>query len=489
MNYNKLIQSNKFIYYFTFFASLLISLVLFLKHTPIGNDPILYIHTAEEFLDKGLKAAFKSYHWAFHSIIAAYFHKITSLSIENSIYLLNSIYQALVCLYFVKFYRLIAKDGRVWVAALLILTFIFFNENRQHMARDSGFWAFSLIALYYFNCFYKTSKLRFSFLWQIFIIIATIFRPEAVVYAILLPFIFLFNKGKRGRFFLCYSIFILGLIIVISYMLAIGIEFNENLIPQQLSYINLNSVVKNFIKHSEALKNTLIKYNKSNAQLMLFAGLISVFIWKILHSVNIFYLLIFSFAKKNKWKILTSENKIVFFTVVLSFIILSGFILNKQFLASRYMMFMIILIALLMVRYLDYFLENITKNNKLFLIVTAIFFVYTTADAFISSRTPKTYLFKSGNTIKALAKKGNTLCNNKKIRYYSGNNCQLNLELLFYGKKEISKITKNRFRYLVIWVKKEQKEYLSNYKKNRQLKLIEVIPYVKSDAVYIFEIR
>jgi hypothetical protein len=191
-------------------AAILSLMTLFIAvntQAPINNDGILYLHTAEAFVNSGWQEAMKHYNWPFYSIFIAWLSKLTHLSFENSTYVLNAGSR------FVQF-----------LGALIILSHPQLHHYQHYIVRGFGYWAFSLLALLHFIRFYKYLKWRHALGWGIFISIAILFRPEGLVLCCFGPLVLLFRSGttpwnKLGNTLKAYSFNIIAISIIIVWWL------------------------------------------------------------------------------------------------------------------------------------------------------------------------------------------------------------------------------------------------------------------------------
>jgi len=145
------LHNRAFIYWCVAIFSGLLSLYRITTRDLINGDGIVYIDLARTFLNEGLSSAIDIYHWAFYSILIGLVHRITGLGFEDSASLLNMFFMVIVCVVFVRIYEEISgREARIQVAAILILALPVLNDYREFVIRGYGFWAFMLLALFYF---------------------------------------------------------------------------------------------------------------------------------------------------------------------------------------------------------------------------------------------------------------------------------------------------------------------------------------------------
>lgn len=67
---------------FTALTSLLLSVFAYYSNDIINSDGILYMNMADAYLKGGLAETVKMFNWPFFSILVAYIHQFTSLSLK-----------------------------------------------------------------------------------------------------------------------------------------------------------------------------------------------------------------------------------------------------------------------------------------------------------------------------------------------------------------------------------------------------------------------
>lgn len=174
---------------FTAVAALITIRVIYIQHGVINADSVLYYEAARLFASGQLQEGFAVFNWPFYSVCIAFVNKVTSLSIENSASTLNVIFFIITAFSFLKIIELTGGKEREVIAGCLILLaskYIVGITLAMHI-RDQGFWAFFLTALIFFIRFYKNGNLKDAVLWQVYILVATLFRLEGLSFLLALP--------------------------------------------------------------------------------------------------------------------------------------------------------------------------------------------------------------------------------------------------------------------------------------------------------------
>ena len=434
---------------FTAIASLIFSLYAVYFDDIINKDGILYLKTAELFLSGNMDAAFASYKWPFYSIIIAFFQKITSIPLELSALILNSVFFVILTDALILISSLIFSVSRqLKITALLILCFLPILEYRDYIIRDPGYWAFVCLALYHFMVFMNSSRIIHGTLWQIFMILAIFFRIEGVFLLITVPFFLLLSKNLREEMVIrkLISCFFIPIIFLAA------IPFIENLSMEKFSkiyhvfnFINLNFIFDKLTFSADILEHQVLNaYSEKYAAFILFFGFLSLLIYKIFEGFSVSYILIFLVSFKNSSQLSNNlyYNFLVYFFII-NLLILFVFLLKAHFISSRYIVLTLINLLLLLSFYMVTGIERLYLNkNKLLLGIIALCLSYNLLDASTTSR-DKSYI-KDISILSAqkVPEKSIVMVNDRAVFYYLTNEAA-HLTVCF---KEMNKIDKKELK-------------------------------------------
>lgn len=193
--FKKVLQlpSNQLILFLSLTGILIAAQINYIQHGWINNDSVIYFEAARLFAEGRWLEGYTVFAWPLYSALIALIHKLTTLNIHLSAQILNVILFGTATASFLKLIQLAGGENKVILAGGLILfsSQYVVGDVLQMLLRDQGFWAFFLASLVFFVRFYKSSKLTDALLWQVCIILAMLFRIEAITYLFLLPFILL----------------------------------------------------------------------------------------------------------------------------------------------------------------------------------------------------------------------------------------------------------------------------------------------------------
>jgi hypothetical protein len=184
----------------------------------VNSDGVLYLRAAELLARGEWHAALLLYKWPFYAVLIALVHQLSGLSFEYAAYLLNAALTALTVVMFISLVREAGGDGKVVIfAAAVILLYPALNRYRSFVIRDTGYLAFYLASLLLFVKDMKDPKWTRTLSWIATMAVAALFRIEAVVLLVALPFFHLWRQTTRvSARFVLIGAFIGGAFIALS---------------------------------------------------------------------------------------------------------------------------------------------------------------------------------------------------------------------------------------------------------------------------------
>lgn len=90
---------------FAFIASLALSVYKVYRPSTINNDGLLYLSTAQTFIEQGFKAAFAQFNWPAFPMLIGLTHQAFGISYEHAAYGINALLLALLSVGFMLLYR------------------------------------------------------------------------------------------------------------------------------------------------------------------------------------------------------------------------------------------------------------------------------------------------------------------------------------------------------------------------------------------------
>ena len=384
---------------FTALASLLLSLQAVYFDDIINRDGIMYLQQVEAYLTGGLASAKLIYDWPVFSIIVAWVHKITTLPIEAAGFLTNSLLFIILTDAIILISGLLVKSQKqLTIAAVLVLCFIPINEYRDFILRDPGYWAFSSLALYQFMLFTLSPSYKTASLWQVFIIIAVLFRIEGAVVLFALPFFLFFIHPLTVAIGLFFQSLYLALSTAVIAVLFLASQTDLNDAFGKLgsisAFINLDMYTLLLNQYSTVIEQQILnQYSSDYATLILISGLLAMLAYKLLKTFSISYLLIYFVASSKALQAHQPKlQKLLLYFFFVNIFILSIFLFKEYFVSSRYAVLALISLLLLVMYPLCHGIEHLFfSKKKVLLSIVGLSLFYNVADTTTLSSS-KTYI-------------------------------------------------------------------------------------------------
>jgi hypothetical protein len=396
------ITPTQFLYLWAILASVALSVWLN-NHSIINNDGISYLRATQAFLDNGFWAAKDIYRWPFYPILIAYTHMLTQLSLEHAAFLLNTVLCAFIVTGFITVVKALGGQYRTQVcAAIIILFHTGFNEYRDYIIRDFGHWACMLYGLYFLILYAQNRQLRYGLAFGITMIVAFLFRTEAIIVMLIAPMALLLPiTGYKPvqRLWHALGAYILLLPILIVVLL------NPDLILANPWFKRLGQAdfIQRFSNVINEFRTVLSSHISDNELVYVVVGGFVVYsLARLLLLLSPLYAFLTGYALyTTQIKPSVARTMLVTFIVSYSAVVL-GFLFFRFFLSGRYIMPVVLLLSL----WAPFGLSAIYHAWKtrargfagrrwLFPLV-ALGLIYMLGDSLISSAPSKQYLKQAG---------------------------------------------------------------------------------------------
>jgi hypothetical protein len=360
----------------------------------INTDGVLYLQTAKAYALGGWQAAVHLYPWPFYAILIASIAKIFPASLEQTAYALNIFFQVLIS---VGFFNLACKISgwpflpslstrqREWdrglerekwqwmgLITLLILCFPTLNQYRGLIIRDFGYWALSLWGWLYLIQLAEKGRIYQGIQFGIAMLLASLFRLEAIVMLLLGPFALFGCKQKLwverlNLFIKAHSVTLFGSVIFIIYWLthASSIEnFGRLLEVKHQMDSGLHLILQNFLQAKQLLSSALPQVSVDSASSLLIGGLMVLYLNTLLITLTPFYTFLTGLCVwKKKFTPIALAKPILWTAIFLNVCVTMLFTFQSLFLAGRYI-FDLCLLFLLWVPFLLFWLYKETAYRK-----------------------------------------------------------------------------------------------------------------------------
>ncbi len=410
-------------------ASLLLSVYAAITVSIPNDDAFVYIRTAEIFQQQGIGAAFDHFAWAGYSVLIG-LTAAAGLELFTAAYLLNGLFFAILTYAFIGICREFSEDRQLLAfAALTILLFPEINEYRFQILRDSGFWAFSLLGIWWLIRYGAEGAWRFCLYFCGAMLLAAIFRPEAILYLLLAPVCLLFDQRhqRAKRYQLSGRALAVAAGVLLLFFLA-GLALNLDLLQQ---LITQGSVYVPFLQSlfdpgSREIAEAIFgehaaTYSGHYLPLILVAGLMVILIAELLYAVGMPFTLILAWGWWKKW-LMPNRDKalpIIAFAVI-NLLIVLAFVLVTRYLTSRYAMTFSLALALAVPFIAREMLKRAPPGTRLAPWLLALFFAFSAVDSYYTFGRSKTYIHDAVEWLNENPDQNTQLLtNNRAAAYYS----------------------------------------------------------------------
>jgi len=227
--------------------TLLSLVIIFQQHGEINRDGIMYLTQSQYIVEGNWDKAMSVYNWPFFSILIAGLHQLSGQSLQYAAHFINVTLFIVASFFFIKNVSLVSQNKTPIVfATLILLTSIPLMDDYLSMVlRDQGQWAGFMLGVYGYLRWIKSPQWSWAVIWQLGFIFGTLFRPECLLFNILLPFthqLFVAKTDRLNVFMQSISIPLVGLLLLPALWLLFN--FDENTVD----LARLNEIVTRPIK-------------------------------------------------------------------------------------------------------------------------------------------------------------------------------------------------------------------------------------------------
>ena len=215
--------------------------IIFLQQGEINRDGIMYLTQSQYIVEGNWGRAMEVYNWPFFSILIAGLHQLTGLSLQYAAHMINVALFVLASFFFIKNVTLVSQKTNILFATLILLTSIPLMDDYLSMVlRDQGQWAGFMMGVYGYLRWIKSPQWTWAFVWQVGFLFGTLFRPECLMFNILLPLthqLFIVKNERIKLFIQSISIPLVGLL-----LLPI-LWFMFNIDASSIDFARLNEII------------------------------------------------------------------------------------------------------------------------------------------------------------------------------------------------------------------------------------------------------
>lgn len=426
------LNNSRLIIILSIFTSLMISWLYILGSHVLSPDSLLYIFTAQTFLDHGLQAAIASYPWPLLSLIIAGIHQLTGLSLVVSGHLFIAVLYAGLSCTFVSLVKDLGGSSRIQLIALLVISiFPTLNDYRDYITRDAGFWLLSLLSLQQLLRFALHNRFKHALGWFFLTLVAIGFRTEAVFFAVLAPLAllseprpaFIERLKKTGALYgLLGCVALLGLAaIFLSPQLSLKFRLVTELANLSAFF---QSLAQNFEYSVQRFASVAPhEFSANDMGAIIGTGLIGLVLYTLLHALTFPYLLLLSWQPKQP-VFSDSRHKhylIAFLLIIFLYLLLLSF--KKYFMTDRFCIAAILILMLALPFRIEKIWQSTTQKLGWQRMALAFLLLIPALDSMIASGSSKAYIANAANWVQKNKPLNAKLLTNQKHIAVLGANC------------------------------------------------------------------
>jgi hypothetical protein len=418
------------------FSALLAARIQYIQHGWINPDTVLYFESARLISLGDFKEAIKVFNWPLYSFCIATVHKLTSISIHQSAQLLNVIFFSITTISFTKIIELGGGNKKTMLTGALILfsSLYIVGDVLEMLMRDQGFWACFLSSLIFFIRFITYRQYRDALLWQILIALAMLFRIEAIMYLIFLPFLLLLDKECSWQKRIANLIKCNFLNITLAVSIIIALCLSEKLSMSDFGRLQeiftsrlVHEMTALFVAKSLIMSQQVLgQYLEEFATVGLLMTFVYVMFLKTITTTGIINVILVAFSRAQKGLIKTSVCNVLKLTAIIAVTVMALIIYKRFVLSSRYIVALAFVLmipaAFQLEKIITKLSENKIKSNKLGLAIYAILIIM--LGCLIKNVLPKAngynYMQQAVSFVKVANQKNEPVFYNEpRLRYYA----------------------------------------------------------------------
>lgn len=353
-------------------SALIAAQVQYIQHGWINPDSVLYLEAAKLFTQGAWQAGFDVFPWPFYALCIALVSKISMFNVHLSAQVLNVIFFSIATYSFIQIIQLTGGKQRQMIAGALIWLSAQYliGGVLEMLMRDEGFWAFYLSGLVFFIRYYQQQQFKDALLWQLCIIIATLFRIEAILFLMFLPLILFWQANTSVK--LKWQRFLQANVINVSLALVVIVTFslNANLSTNLLGRLNeiftsnlWQQFTKNLTEKSAIMSSQVLgEYLEEFATVGLLLTFFYIICTKVIGATGLINVGLSAMAIRHRNGLMDKQAFQVLRAAAVIAVLNMALIITKVFvLSSRYVLALSFILMILASFYLA---ELLFKNHK-----------------------------------------------------------------------------------------------------------------------------
>ncbi|MES2203778.1 MAG: hypothetical protein V4496_01005 [Pseudomonadota bacterium] len=347
----------------------------------INPDGVTYIEAAAAYLTGGIKAAIAlndQAKWPFYSIFIAEVHSLTGQSLLLSEQILDASLIVISACFFLYLVRVLSqhKHASFW-AIVIWLTWHAYAKWWPTIVRDHGLVTALLLSFYCYYRFTVTRQLLWALAWSFCLVLAELFRIEAVLYLLLIPFsIFLLTQETFWRRIILWLK--LNVLSLLAGACVVILFVNKTLTPDSLRFAYMwqeftslfSIMIHEFMTRYQVIQHSVFYRENDFSAYALLTSYAVVFIGYVITQVSLAALPPLFWTRQVFQKLNFQVLKHSFLAYMsLAFIIPLLFFIEHVFLNGRYLLPLGLFFLLFVASILPHVIDLLAGKKKIAFIV------------------------------------------------------------------------------------------------------------------------
>ncbi|QLC77512.1 hypothetical protein LPB260_22625 [Pseudomonas sp. LPB0260] len=460
--------------HWAFWGSLLLSFIAVLGVATVGKDAAFYLDIAQRSVEQGPLVAFKVFNWPWFPLLLAGTHVLTGLPLEASAYLWCAFFLAGTCALLVDCVRRSFPGAAPW-ACLVVLSVPAFNSFRSDILREYGFWFFSVLALWLALRWYERRSWFGAVAIQVSIVMAALFRLEAILLIAAINFCLLPDLSRRGGWMALLKLNALPIFVALVGLTVLYQQggFSQGRIEYFLSMLNPGQVHSKLLVMAQEMSDAVLnKYSSDDAIVLLLSGMLTVIALSFIKLCGPFALPYLSRLAWGSALQYWRAYKPFALAMAIYVIVLLLFFIQERFINSRYTSYL----GLLAVPLLSLGLWLFARAHSRMARVLVALAVLVMLDNVVSLSAKKTHYVEAGHWLSAHVDPGEGIYyDDSRIAYYAGWGYP---RMDLTREQAMSVKNASKFRYFLIeaeaeepwlaeWLDRERRQILSQFENRK----------------------
>lgn len=219
INFYRRLSSRQIVALFTLSSIFFAWRVIYIQHGWVNDDFVVYYESARLFSMGNWQEGLQVYSWPFYPTLMMLLHQLFGYELQTCAQLISILLFGIATYGLLTIIRISNGDKlTIFCGAIILFSSSYLvGDVLPMLLRDPGAWAFFLLSLVFLVRFYRENSYKTALAWQLFAIIATLFRIEYITFLVLMPLVVFFKRelGITQRF----SMFLKAQLLLLAFLI------------------------------------------------------------------------------------------------------------------------------------------------------------------------------------------------------------------------------------------------------------------------------